>query len=41
MLPVEGMGGRFVLGILVPKERFERPFDKHMAVLQNAARMDG
>lgn len=39
-VPVEGLGGRFVLGISVPKERFERNFDKYLAALLNAARID-
>jgi IclR family acetate operon transcriptional repressor len=39
-VPVEGLGGRFVLGISVPKERFERNFDKYLATLLNAARID-
>ena len=40
-VPVEGMGGRFVLGISVPKERFEKRFDKYLAALLSAARIDG
>lgn len=39
-VPVEGLGGRFVLGISVPKERFEKKFDKYLAALLNAARID-
>ena len=39
-VPVEGMGGRFVLGISVPKDRFEKRLEKYMAALQNAARID-
>ena len=38
--PVEGLGGRFVLGISAPKERFEKKFDKYLAALRNAARID-
>jgi IclR family transcriptional regulator, acetate operon repressor len=40
-VPVEGSGGRFVLGISVPKERFEKNFDKHLAALLHAARING
>jgi IclR family acetate operon transcriptional repressor len=39
-VPVEGMGGRFVLGISVPKERFEKRFERYLAALQSAARID-
>ncbi len=39
-VPVQGLGGRFVLGISVPKERFEKKFDKYLAALLNAARID-
>lgn len=39
-VPVEGLGGRFVLGISVPKERFEKKFDKYLAALLDVARID-
>ena len=37
-VPVEGSGGRFVLGISVPKERFKKRFDEYLAALRDAAR---
>ena len=40
-VPVEGSGGRFVLGISVLKERFEKNFDKYLAALLHAARING
>lgn len=40
-VPVEGLGGRFALGISVPSERFERNFDRYLAALFNAARING
>src|SRR3984957_3940869 len=39
-VPVEGLGGRFVLGISVPTGRFDKNFDKYLAALQNAARIN-
>jgi IclR family transcriptional regulator, acetate operon repressor len=39
-VPVEGLGGWFVLGISVPKERFEKNLEKYLAALLNAARID-
>lgn len=39
-VPVEGLGGRFVLGISVPKGRFEKNFDRYLAALLNAARIN-
>jgi IclR family transcriptional regulator, acetate operon repressor len=39
-VPVEGLGGRFVLGISVPKDRFDRNFDRYLAALFDAARID-
>lgn len=39
-VPVEGLGGRFVLGISVPKERFDKKFDQYLAALLHAARID-
>jgi DNA-binding IclR family transcriptional regulator len=39
-VPVEGLDGRFVLGISVPRERFNKKFDKYLAALLNAARVD-
>lgn len=40
-VPVEGLGGRFVLGISVPKQRFDANFDRYLAALQNLARING
>jgi IclR family transcriptional regulator, acetate operon repressor len=37
-VPVEGSGGRFVLGLSVPKERFTKRFDEYLAALRDAAR---
>ena len=39
-VPVEGLGGRFVLGISVPKQRFAENFDRYLAALLNAARIN-
>jgi IclR family acetate operon transcriptional repressor len=39
-VPVEGLGGRFVLGISVPSGRFEQNFSHYLAVLTNAARVN-
>lgn len=39
-VPVKGLEGRFVLGISVPKERFEKKFDQYLAALLNSARID-
>ncbi|HUV97173.1 MAG TPA: IclR family transcriptional regulator [Acidobacteriaceae bacterium] len=39
-VPVQGLRGRFVLGISVPKERFEKKFDQYLAALLNSARID-
>jgi IclR family acetate operon transcriptional repressor len=39
-VPVEGLGGRFALGISVPKGRFDVNFDKYLAALFNAARIN-
>jgi IclR family transcriptional regulator, acetate operon repressor len=39
-VPVKGLEGRFVLGISVPKERFEKKFDQYLAALFSAARID-
>ena len=39
-VPVEGLGGRFALGISVPKERFAANFDRYLAALLNAARIN-
>lgn len=39
-VPVEGSGGRFVLGISALKERFEKNFDKYLAALLHAARIN-
>jgi IclR family transcriptional regulator, acetate operon repressor len=40
-VPVEGLGGRFALGISVPKGRFDKSFDTYLAALVNAARING
>jgi IclR family acetate operon transcriptional repressor len=40
-VPVEGLGGRFVLGISVPKQRFDGNFDRYLAALQTVARING
>lgn len=39
-VPVEGLGGRFALGISVPKERFAANFDRYLAFLLNAANIN-
>lgn len=39
-VPIEGLGGRFVLGISVPSGRFEANFDQYLAALRNAARIN-
>ena len=39
-VPVEGLGGRFVLGISVPKERFGKNFERYLTALLSAARID-
>ena len=38
-VPVEGLGGRFALGISVPSGRFQVNFDQYLAALTNAARI--
>ena len=38
-VPVEGLGGRFALGVSVPSGRFQVNFDRYLAVLQQAARI--
>ena len=40
-VPVEGLGSRFVLGISVPKGRFETNFDRYLVALLSAARING
>lgn len=40
-VPVEGLGGRFVLGMSVPSERFEANFDRYLKALFSAARLSG
>jgi IclR family acetate operon transcriptional repressor len=40
-VPVEGLGGRFVLGISVPKQRFDANFARYLLALQNVARING
>jgi IclR family transcriptional regulator, acetate operon repressor len=39
-VPIEGLGGRFVLGISVPKARFDTNFDRYLAALFSAARIN-
>ena len=39
-VPVEGLGGRFVLGISVPKQRFDANFGRYLAALQNVAKIN-
>jgi IclR family acetate operon transcriptional repressor len=39
-VPVEGLGGRFVLGISVPKQRFDANFERYLAALQNVAKIN-
>jgi IclR family transcriptional regulator, acetate operon repressor len=40
-VPVEGLGGRFVLGISVPKQRFEANFERYLAALLKVAKING
>ena len=35
-----GLGGRFVLGISVPKQRFDANFGRYLAALQNVAKIN-
>jgi IclR family acetate operon transcriptional repressor len=39
-VPLEGLGGRFALGISVPKARFGANFERYLAALLNAARIN-
>ncbi len=39
-VPVEGLGGRFVLGLSVPSGRFEQNFNHYLSVLTDAARIN-
>jgi DNA-binding IclR family transcriptional regulator len=39
-VPIEGLGGRFALGISVPSERFDRSFDSYLAAVNDAARVN-
>lgn len=39
-VPIEGLGGRFVLGISVPSARFKQNFSQYLAVLKDAARVN-
>ncbi|HTF62778.1 MAG TPA: IclR family transcriptional regulator C-terminal domain-containing protein [Edaphobacter sp.] len=39
-VPIDGLGGRFVLGISVPSARFDTNFEQYLAVLKNAARIN-
>jgi DNA-binding IclR family transcriptional regulator len=36
-VPIEGLGGRFVLGISVPSERFQANFERYLKALRAAA----
>jgi DNA-binding IclR family transcriptional regulator len=38
-VPVDGLGGRFALGISVPSDRFQVNFERYLAVLLRAARI--
>lgn len=40
-VPVQGANGRFALGISVPSARFETNFERYLAILQNAAKING
>jgi len=39
-IAVEGLGGRFALGISVPSDRFERSFDRYLTALTDTARVN-
>ena len=39
-VPVAGLGGRFVLGISVPRERFQANFERYLNALLTAARIE-
>jgi IclR family acetate operon transcriptional repressor len=39
-VPIEGLGGRFALGISVPSDRFDRSFDTYLAAVTDAARVN-
>jgi DNA-binding IclR family transcriptional regulator len=39
-VPIEGLGGRFALGISVPKARFKANFERYLAALFSAARIN-
>ena len=39
-VPIEGLGGRFALGISVPKARFIANFERYLAALFSAARIN-
>lgn len=39
-VPIEGLGGRYVLGISVPCARFEQNFNHYLSVLKNAGRIN-
>jgi IclR family transcriptional regulator, acetate operon repressor len=40
-VPVEGLGGRFVVGSSVPKQRFDENFERYLAALRKIARING
>jgi len=39
-VPVGGLGGRFVLGISVPSDRFQVNFERYLNALLTAARVN-
>ena len=39
-VPLEGLGGRFALGISVPKARFDANFERYLTALHSAARIN-
>ena len=40
-VPLEGLGGRFALGISVPSDRFQANFDRYLEDLRRAAKVSG
>ena len=40
-VPVQGLSGRFALGISVPCARFDANFNRYLAILLNASRING
>lgn len=39
-VPIEGLAGRYVLGVAVPSNRFDQNMAKYLSVLSNAARIN-